>query len=240
MAPSPVAAKPYKEVRDLNEDQKLALLDIWKQAEAMVKGMTMTDTVKEEFLSAIFDNGWTTKDAEPEPPEIVDRKHKQTSVLAGTFKEDLPIKDGAKDSIHRKKGKAAYLKVHVGGAAQSIGWIWTDARGRTVNKAFIELSQSEDELQRKVVLLYDKSEKQRILPYNVDVAIYIARHRILSWSKHGFPVHTPGEDNRFELFKPLILCVQLLAHHRQLINSLEAGVSASQSSMATIQYHPMD
>ncbi|RYP53756.1 hypothetical protein DL768_001356 [Monosporascus sp. mg162] len=121
MAPSPVTAKPYIEVGNLNKDQKLALLDIWKQAEAMVKDITITDTVKEKFLSAIFNNSWNTKDAEPEPPKIVDRKHKQTSVLAGTFKEDLPIKDGTKNNIHRKKGAAAYLKVHVGSVAQSIG-----------------------------------------------------------------------------------------------------------------------
>ncbi|RYP27658.1 hypothetical protein DL767_007588 [Monosporascus sp. MG133] len=204
-APATVAPRTYHHVNDLTAAQKVALIDIWKAAERAVPGMEMSDAVISKFLTAIFADGWDTYDDSLMAPRLPDRKLEQTSVIAGKFKTDLPNKGNPQELEVRKAGRPAYLKVHVGGPAEALGWLWTDAQGRTANKGYIELIQDEGRLMKKAVLKYDWNETLRVLQYNTQVAIFIARHRILAWSTDGYRSPAKGEDNRWTLFKPLVL-----------------------------------
>ncbi|RYP54465.1 hypothetical protein DL768_000771 [Monosporascus sp. mg162] len=234
-----VPPKTYRSTRDLSAGQLVSLRDLWKTAESMVKGMEMPESTITEFEKAIFVDGWDSTDDSLMEPKIADRKFLHTSIVAGRFTEDLPNKGKPQELAARKAGQPAYLKVHVGGPAESLGWLWTDAQGRMANKAYIGMAQDEGELMRKVVLRYDKAEKQRVLPYNAEVAVFIARHRILAWSTAGFPSRAVGEDNRFELFKPLVLPSRLLQEHRRIAELMDVGVTSSQVDATSVMYQPL-
>ncbi|RYO89031.1 hypothetical protein DL766_009253 [Monosporascus sp. MC13-8B] len=144
--PNMVQPKTYTRISDLTPEQKLALRDIWKAGESMAKGMVMAESVITEFEAAIFIDGWATTDDSLMEPKIADRKFLQTSIVAGRFTEDLPNKGKPQELAARKACQATYLKVHVGGAAESLGWLWTDAQGRIANKAYTDMNQDELEL----------------------------------------------------------------------------------------------
>ncbi|RYO96196.1 hypothetical protein DL763_003323 [Monosporascus cannonballus] len=201
--------------------------------------MVMAESVITEFEAAIFIDGWATTDDSLMEPKIADRKFLQTSIVAGRFTKDLPNKGKPQELAARKACQPTYLKVHVGGAAESLGWLWTDAQGRIANKAYTDMNQDELELMWKAVLKYDKWEKLRVLPYNAEVAVYIARHRLLAWSKTGYHSPAPGKDARFELFTPLVLASQLLQEHRCVAELLDTGVSSSLPLGSGLHFNPL-
>ena len=108
----------------------------------------------------------------------------------------------------RMKDALAFLKVHVGGSARSLSWLWVDSLGMTVNQSYIEFfeGQTIESFYKDAIMRYDRAELPRLCQWNSRQAVHIVQRRIYHWTKNGYPSMVSGEDELRAMFEEVVLC----------------------------------
>ncbi|KIN04940.1 hypothetical protein OIDMADRAFT_177292 [Oidiodendron maius Zn] len=211
----------YRIKSDLSQHQITECEALFGIAVKTVKGAKATKTQINDFWHCVFDR-WTSA-KKPTMPRYKNRQAADSSVEVGIFKCDLPAGKGGEVQIQRLKGAPAFLKVHVGGSAKSLSWLWVDSVGQTVNQSYIDLfdGQPLQSFFKDAVIQYDRAELPRLCQWNSRLAVYITRRRIFYWTKNGYPSVVTGEDELTANFEEVILCQDLLPFYVQLAQQIE-------------------
>ncbi|KIN05951.1 hypothetical protein OIDMADRAFT_49453 [Oidiodendron maius Zn] len=130
---------------------------------------------------------------------------------------------GGEAQPQRLKGAPAFIKVHVGGTAKCLNWLWIDSASRAVNQSYIEFfnGQPLESFIKDAIIQYDSAELPRLCQWNSKLAVYIVRRRIKNWTENGYPSAVGGEDELIARFEEIVLCQDLLPIYAQLAQQVK-------------------
>ncbi|KAL0933254.1 uncharacterized protein CTRU02_212217 [Colletotrichum truncatum] len=140
------------------------------------------DSLRADLWVKVFENGWTTKKANPAPASLPKRTNDESGVFVGTLNEDAPIKTkGGAVPIHRRAGHPVMFKASFQANGQ-LAFFWIDEQGQKIPATSVDHDGdlSLEELKEIVADHYDSNELERVGKWNWTTVVYWCRARLLA------------------------------------------------------------
>ncbi|CRK20401.1 hypothetical protein BN1723_000254 [Verticillium longisporum] len=206
MAPSPANDDPvgvvFRHGTDLVEadqtlcDDLIIALDVCNRKEAT---LNIENQKRAKFWRTVFSNDWTTEMDNIVPDPWTDLSDAQIGLQIGSLTQDcrpspVPGSSSLIDSSHsnvaRRKGCPVWLRPltswNKDEIAQGIRFRFVDIHSQEVPEDLVQLEDGNWNMQltKAVAALYlDDCSVQRVGQYNVTLAVYWARNRLINLSK---------------------------------------------------------
>ncbi|KAG8668502.1 hypothetical protein FPOAC2_07789 [Fusarium poae] len=155
----------------------------------------LTGALRSRFFVLMFQNWNSSIETIALPDKLGGKKLQQSAVQVGTLREDLavtPSKSNKRDHdgrpvSRRCAGAPVWFSVQLHWEGAGIVWKWKDSSSRVVAESAVRRNDGvtlKDAISQ-ASMKTDVSGKARIMGYNTELVVALARKRIVTFSKAG-------------------------------------------------------